>query len=173
MPDLAVSFTPCRPTEDDARQVMAWRNDPVTLSASRHREPKQWPRFWPEFRDTYFPDETALSPVFALLGEDRIGFLRFVPAPHPLSPDRRTAEISINIAPEWRGKGLGTVVLRAALDHLRGWEGDAVCAEVREENVVSIKAFVAAGFREIDVREVTIPDTGETCRMARFVFDLR
>ena len=28
-----------RPVEDEARLVMAWRNDPVTLAASENQEP--------------------------------------------------------------------------------------------------------------------------------------
>lgn len=173
MPESAVSLSPCRPLMEHARQVMAWRNDPVTLSMSRHRDPKRWESFWPEFRDTYFHVEAALTPVFALAGERRIGFLRFLPVEHPLAPNRRAVEISINIAPEWRGKGLGPMVLRAALDHLTAWGGDSVCAETREENIPSRKAFIAAGFRETGVAETLVPDTGEVCTMVRFVFDLR
>lgn len=172
MPDPAISFASCRPVAAHARLVMAWRNDPVTLSMSRHREPKQWESFWPEFRDVYFRVEAALTPLFALAGRRRIGFLRFVPVEHPLALDRRAVEISINIAPEWRGKGLGAAVLQAALHHLRDWDGDSVCAEAREENVPSRKVFAAAGFREVGVVEKRIPDTGEVCRMVRFVFDL-
>lgn len=172
MAEAAISFSPCQPMMEHARQVMAWRNDSVTLSMSRHREPKQWNAFWPEFRDTYFRVEEALVPVFAVIGDRRIGFLRFLPAEHPQGLDRRTIEISINIAPEWRGRGLGTAVLRAALGHLGAWGGDTVCAEAREGNIASRKAFVAAGFREIGVTETHIADTGETCRMARFVYDL-
>ena len=173
MAEAAISFSPCRPVPDHARQVMAWRNDPTTLSMSRHREPKRWHSFWPEFRNTYFRVEDALVPVFAVAGERRIGFLRFLPAEHPLALDRRAVEISINIAPDRRGRGLGTAVLRAALDHLKAWDGDAVCADVREDNIASRRAFAAAGFREIGVHETRIPDTGERCRMVRFVFDLR
>lgn len=172
MSDPAISFSACRPVEADARQVMVWRNDPVTLSMSRHREPKRWEGFWPEFRDDYFAVEAALTPVFALTGEERIGFLRFVPVEHPLAMNRRTVEISINIAPEWRGKGLGTAVLRAVLGYLRAWGGDSVYAETREGNAPSRKAFAAAGFRDIGMVEKRIPDTGERCRMIRFVFDL-
>jgi len=137
-----------------------------------HREPKTWETFWPEYRDSYFGHPEYPAPVFALREGRRIGFLRFEPMQHPRGLRGRTVGVSINIAPEIRGQGLGTAVLKAALKHLAMQGVDTVCAEVREENVVSRKAFAAAGFRDLGPFRKLIADTGEQCDVIRFVADV-
>jgi N-acetylneuraminate synthase len=169
MPEPSISFEACRPVTDDARQIMTWRNDPVTLSMFFHRDPKLWESFWPEYRDGYFRHPEYPAPVFALREGRRIGFLRFESMEHPLGLRGRTVGVSINIAPEARGKGLGTAVLKAALSHLAMQGFDTVCAEVREENVASRKVFAAAGFRDLGPFRKLIVDTDEQCTVIRFV----
>jgi len=169
MSDAEILLENCHPVEEHARQVIAWRNDPVTLSMSYHRDPKSWESFWPEYRDGYFSHPEYPAPVFALREGRRIGFLRFESMEHPLGLGGRTVGVSINIAPEARGKGLGTAVLKAALSHLAMQGFDTVCAEVREENVASRKAFAAAGFRDLGPFRKLIADTGEQCTVIRFV----
>ena len=172
MPDRDLSFEDCRPIEAHGRQVMDWRNDPVTLAMSYHREPKGWGTFWPEFRDEYFCYPDYPAPVFVASDGVRIAFLRFEPAAHPKGYSGRTVDISINVAPEHRGRGLGTAMLAAARDHLRGHGIDSVCAEVRTANESSAKSFLGAGFEEIEATDKTIPDTGEVARIRRFLAEL-
>lgn len=172
MRSRTVSFEACRVTEDDARQIMNWRNDPVTLAMFYHRDPKSWDRFWPEYRDRYFSHPDYPAPVFALHDGHRVGFLRFEPVPHPDGLRGRTVDVSINIAPEARGKGLGTAVLKAVLDHLSRQGIDTVYAEIRQENTASRKAFAAAGFAELGPFRKLVPDTGEQCDVIRFLAEL-
>ena len=151
---------------------MDWRNDPHTLSMFYHREPKVWDTFWPEFRDSYFT-VAELPPLFVRVGCERIGFLRFQPiAPLPEEAGR-TADISINIATAHRGRRLGVAALKAGLKFLRDTgAADSVIAEVRQENIASRKAFLAAGFRELEETTHTVTDTGERCRIVRFRYDI-
>jgi N-acetylneuraminate synthase len=165
-----VSFDLCRPLESDARQVMIWRNDPITLSMFYHREPKIWDSFWPEFRDTYFLNKP--SPVFARVQGQRVAFLRFESARDPRGLSGHCVDISINLAPEWRGRGLGTVVLRAASGFLRTAGIDTICAEVRTDNLASVNAFTGSGYQTVDEMEKLVTDTGETVSIRRFVLDL-
>jgi ribosomal protein S18 acetylase RimI-like enzyme len=52
--------------------------------------------------------------------------------------------VSVNIAPERRGRGFGEKLLAAALAR----EGAGrVIAEVRRDNIVSVRLFQALGFR--------------------------
>lgn len=172
MTGLEVSFESCSVVEVDARQVMKWRNDPATLAMSFHHDPKTWEHFWPEYRDRYFSHPDYPLPVFAVHEGRRVGFLRFEPVPHPAGLHGRTVDVSINIAPESRGRGLGTAVLRAALDHLARQGVDTVYAEVKVENAASSKAFAAAGFTEIGPFRKLVADTGEQCDVIRFVAEL-
>jgi len=170
--DAIISFEPCRPVESHARLVMKWRNDPVTLSMFYHRQPKVWEDFWPEFRDTYFSHAAHPGPLFSLVEGRRVGFLRFQPVRHPTGLAGRSVDVSINLAPEARGCGLGARVLKHALDYLRSVGIDSVYAEVRQENAASLKAFEAAGFTVLGLEHKLIPDTGEQCGINRFLAEL-
>ena len=96
-----VQFECVQKCEDHARLIMGWRNDPETLRQSFHTEPKVWEEFYPEFLEEYFcfPD---LPPLFALMGGERVAFLRFRPVAHPEDLNRRCCDISINVIPEKR-----------------------------------------------------------------------
>jgi HAD superfamily hydrolase (TIGR01509 family) len=167
----AIVFETCLPIEDHARIAMAWRNDPVTLSMSFHRREKIWESFWPEYRSTYFSGGPDLHPVFAVLDGERIGFLRFDPVPRPGLP-HRTVDLSINISPQWRGKGLGRRVIAAALERLGSLGVESVHAEVLIQNHASIRTFEAAGFQLLGRADKPNPETGEADRIVRFVAEL-
>jgi RimJ/RimL family protein N-acetyltransferase len=65
-----------------------------------------------------------------------------------IGPD--LAEISIGLAPEARGRGIGKAALRMAASdafHLLGVSG--VKALVKRDNAASLAAFIAAGFRVV------------------------
>jgi len=164
MADPAISFevVPC--SRQVADTIRAWRNDPQTLRMSYHIHPKQEETFWQEFRDTYFrfPE---LPPLFALSGGERIAFLRFVPLEIPGERLRSHCDISINVSPSHRSKGLGTAILRAIKAFLRERGIDDLHAEVRVENEASRRVFERAGFEKAGERQKRITDTGETCRI--------
>lgn len=163
-------FEKCQATEGDARLVMAWRNDPVTLAMSYHRAAKSWDDFWPEFRDSYCGGQPA--PLFAVVEGVRAGFLRFRPAPHPGGGAGRCTDISINLAPEVRGRGWGTAILKAAAGYLRAEGVKTVLAEVRRENTASARAFEAAGYRPLGPGETEVADTKERVLILSFILEL-
>jgi len=167
-----ISFEFCLPVQEHALQVMNWRNDPLTLSMFFHREPKVWADFWPEFQKSYFLNRRGINPVFALVGGVRIGFLKFSPVQHPRRLAGLTVDISINLSPEVRGKGLGRKVLHACLIHLQAQGVQSVYAEVLANNFASIKAFKAAGFNWIEQRGRSVQDTGEIHKVECFVADM-
>jgi len=59
-------------------------------------------------------------------------------------------EVSINLDPQQRGKGLGRLLLTKAIEHF--WtqvaDADLILAEIKKENAASKKAFENAGFEE-------------------------
>src|SRR5262245_36776330 len=134
MPE-SITFEICAPIEAHARLVMEWRNDPATLAMFFHRTPKQWDSFWPEFRAEYFTSDPA--PLFILADGRRAGFLRFKPVPHPRGIPGRCIDISINLAPDARGRGLGRAALSGLESELVRAGVDAVYALVRQENASS------------------------------------
>jgi RimJ/RimL family protein N-acetyltransferase len=161
----------CRLCKEHARQVMEWRNDPVTLSAFYHKEPKVWEEFWPEFRDTYFmfPD---LPPLFLRDSGARVAFIRFLPRPSH-GCRGRVVDVSLNVGPAHRGRGLGIQAVRTALQFLALKTNiDTVVAEVRRENIASHKTFLAAGFQRVEDTYHTVTETGEVCAISRYTLDI-
>ena len=149
--------------QEHAKVVMEWRNDPDTLKASFDRTPKVWESFWPEFQSEYFG---FLRPMFVLQAGQRVAFIRFRPASHPIDPARRCFELSIMVAPSFRGKGIAKAALKALpkLFSQRGY--DDILAEIKVENAASIKAFSDAGFSKVDEVEK------KGARVARFLLPL-
>jgi len=130
-----------RATPDDAEKLLAWANDPVTRQASFNTEPIPWETHvaWLNRR---LADENCAFFI-AHDGRADVGTARF---------DRReagVAEISFSLAPEARGCGLGTKLIRLAsyttfdegfCDEVRGW--------VKGTNKASLRGFEHAGFSE-------------------------
>lgn len=154
-----ISFELVNKSEEHARLIMAWCNDPVTLKMSFHQKPKEWPAFYREILEAYFliPD---LPPLFALYRGERIAFLRFKREKDPKSISRKCCNVSINIAPAFRGKKFGKSILAEVKNFARNQNYDSVLAECRSENIASQKAFMKAGFEAIGSIQKKI-DTGE------------
>jgi sialic acid synthase SpsE/GNAT superfamily N-acetyltransferase len=126
--------------EIEARQILDWRNDPVTLEMSCDSREKTFEQFFSDFCSKYFllPD---LPPLFCLLGATRVGYAYFRPM-----PEQDVAEISIAIGPEWRAKGIGTRFLKALDQHVcdRGYR--ALFAYIKPQNFASRRLFEHAGY---------------------------
>ncbi len=126
-------------TADDCRQVWLWRNDEATRRASFDSSeiPLETHEGW--FRDSL---ERRDRRIYIVLADGRpSGVVR-------LDVRGRQGTVSIHLAPERRGQGLGPAAL-VSLDR-SAWtelDLDAFVAEVKPDNRASIAAFTKAGFR--------------------------
>lgn len=126
-------------TQADAEDVWAWRQDPQTRAMSRSREatPLDAHRAW-------FAAALADPQRTLLIGEleaQKVGMVRF---------DRgAVTEVSINVNPDCRGRGLGRALLALALRR----EPGEVWAEVKDENGPSRRLFEGAGFELREARD--------------------
>lgn len=162
----SITLLPAKPTEEDARLVMRWRNDPVTRRNSFHQEKKVWESFYGEFRDEYFKMK-KLPPLFGLHRGERVGFLRF--REYQLNDVRDgVVEVGIMISPEFRRRGFGVNLIEMGVDWAFERGVDRVVAEIKRENIASIRAFEKAGFLFYDemIKEIV---TGERVPIYRFV----
>lgn len=170
-----ISFEIVAPEPEAVKLIMEWRNDPHTLKQSFHGELKSWPDFFSEYQNDYCADQT-LPSLFALLEGKRIGFLRFRrivdPIAGPLRRSLKTCDISINVAPEHRGHGLGRLILKSVLPVVRSWGVDSVLAEVKIDNTTSVSMFEAAGFRICDEIDHLVTDLGIKFPVKRMIYDL-
>lgn len=139
---------------DDAMLLLAWRNDAVTRRMSLHSEAVSLEEHLAWYTASL---SNPLRVIF--IGEDAetgvaVGMVRFDSDASP-SP---IAEVSLNIAPEQRGRGLGRAVLEAAIVALdaRHPEIRALTAVIRPENTASVRLFEAAGFHRIGESRETL-----------------
>ena len=119
-------------TADDAADLLAWRNDPVTRAMSRSTEPVE-----AGDHARWFHGALADPTCTLLIGEQagrKIGMVR-------LARGEET-EVSINLNPAARGRRLAGELLALALAEERG----AILAVIKPENLASIRLFQGAGF---------------------------
>jgi len=134
-PDVAVR----RATPDDAASLRTWRNDVAVRSASRRpgvvtaADHLAWLRaLWPDPDRHLLIAEADGVPV-GQVRFDRIGPARF--------------EISVSVAV--RGRGLGSAAIVAGVGWLAAAEGPALVeAQIRDQNLLSARAFRSAGFAD-------------------------
>ena len=131
-----------RATMKDALDVLAWRNDPHTIAMSRT----------PGIVDqathlAWFAKAIADQDRIILIATEdgrRLGMVRF---------DRSDGAwlVSINLAPEARGKGYGRAVLTEAMAVLRASNGPCrLSAEIKGNNAPSLRLFERCGFVQQD-----------------------
>ena len=125
-------------TPDDALDVLIWRNDPLTRAMSRTQEEVEQQAHVAWFNRALNDGASTL-----LIGEvegEKVGMVRF---------DHGVAtEVSININPLCRGRGLGHELLAEALS----WAKGDLVAVIKDENLASRRLFERAGF---ELRETT------------------
>jgi RimJ/RimL family protein N-acetyltransferase len=119
-------------TPDDASDLLAWRNDPLTRAMSRSSDAVE-----AADHARWFQHALQDADCTLLIGEDdgrKIGMVR-------LSRGEET-EVSINLNPAVRGRGLSRALLTLALAQ----ESGALLAVIKPENLASIRLFEGAGF---------------------------
>lgn len=169
MPQL--EFVCAMPSDEHARLAMQWRNHPETLKMSFHRLPKVWSEFQKEFIKEYFncPD---LPPLFISFKGQLVAMLRFRHVADPISFNRRCCELSIVVAPAFRGKGIGTTVLIEIQPWIKARGYDDIYAEIKPENSKSIQAFLKAGFSRLDDGLKFLEESGNSIPIHRYILKL-
>ncbi|MEQ8816111.1 MAG: GNAT family N-acetyltransferase [Thalassobaculum sp.] len=130
----------------DADDLLAWRNDPVTRTNSRNTA-----EISRESHDAWLLRALADANRriwIAERGVERLGTVSAVRnAGGPV-------ELSITVAPAMRGRGVGAVMLHAALaETARIWPGDAITAMIRPSNGPSLRLFERCGFVATDRKD--------------------
>lgn len=155
--------------ERDAKTIMNWRNDPQTLASFYDTRPKVWDKFWPEFQNNYFND-SSLPAIFVFLSNDRVAFVRFKQIEDPRGTNEKTCDISVNVNPDFRGKGLGAQSIAKASQFAIGRGFKNILAEIKLGNLPSIRSFEKAGYKRLDQVVKHIDITGEDCAVERYLF---
>jgi RimJ/RimL family protein N-acetyltransferase len=118
--------------KQDLADILAWRNDAVTRAMSRSPEPVD-----AAGHNAWFTAALSDPARVLLIGEldgGKVGMVRI---------DRgHETEVSINLNPAFRGRGLSLDLLNAAL----ATETGPILAVIRPNNAASIRLFEWAGF---------------------------
>lgn len=130
---------------DDRDRIRAWRNDPETRRASRNSAEISAPE-----HDAWFAAVVADPARRLYIGElddpagaVPIGMVRFDIGTQP-----DASEVSINLAPDHRGRRLSRPLLEAAIETFELERGgrEALIAVIRTSNPASSRIFHSLGF---------------------------
>ena len=124
---------------EDREVIWHWWNDPMTRKMMKRNEYVPWEEHCAWFEGVLHDDDRILC--VGLLGSERFGVVRF-----DLKGDR-IYEVSINLKPAFRGKGLASQILEASINYLLTKRSvRKLFATLKKINVPSMKAFARAGF---------------------------
>jgi len=121
-----------RATAEDALDVLAWRNDPLARAMSRTQDLVEEAGHVAWFSKAI--NDPRRTVLIGEVDDQKIGMVRF--------DHGDGTEVSININPPFRGRGLGYQLLSDALAYVSG----PIIAEIKEENLASLRLFERAGF---------------------------
>ncbi len=130
-------------TKTDAYLIFTWRNDPVTRQMSFNQDEKQWDDFKIEYATNYL--QNPLKPILVLLNNQEISFVGFIP-----TQDQNVYKIAINVAPKFRGQGLGKKILKQAMHYAFTNDCTKLIAEIKTENTASIRLFESCQFKLVE-----------------------
>ncbi len=132
----AVTLRPA--LSSDARTLWRWRNDPQTRAASFSGDAVELAAHERWLQDTLGRADRRLYVAHAE-GRDV--------ATARLDVQGTEAVVSLTVAPEWRGRGMGTHVLRALAAEAFGAAGlRRLVARIKPDNAASRTAFERAGY---------------------------
>jgi UDP-2,4-diacetamido-2,4,6-trideoxy-beta-L-altropyranose hydrolase len=133
-----------RVQEKDCRQLWEWANDPDVRPVSFATEPIPWERHV-EWFNSKLCDPSAVLYLVVDSGGIPAGQVRY-------QIHSTKAAVSISLAPQFRGKGYGEVVLKMAARDLSGTTAvTQIDAYVKPNNTASLRLFARAGYtRERD-----------------------
>jgi RimJ/RimL family protein N-acetyltransferase len=129
--------------EEDCRLVWDWANEPSVRAASFTTDFIPWEKHQEWFRTKLQDPNCAFFLALDGTGTP-VGQVRF---------DRNQDDvvISVSLAPECRGRGIGkTVIQKGARKVFSSWGSKRIQALIKVENESSHRAFLSAGFSPLD-----------------------
>jgi RimJ/RimL family protein N-acetyltransferase len=144
-------------TLEDSDLVWRWRNDMTTRKVSKNSAEIPWNDHQNWFRDSLNdPHTTNMIAELSDIAQP-IGYVRF-----DNCVATQTANISINVGPESRGKGFAVPLLLKCIRNYQRTGFATIVAEVKPANIKSIKAFERVGFVHTENRNEILKMTFST-----------
>jgi UDP-2,4-diacetamido-2,4,6-trideoxy-beta-L-altropyranose hydrolase len=128
--------------QQDCDDILNWRNDVVTRSVFYEGGLVEYTSHKVWFDKTLNDEQQVLTIGFE--GKDKVGVVRY-------DNDEEKIEVSINLNPIFRGKGLGPGLLTETEKMLpQCWRSLSLLAEIKSTNTASISTFERAGYSFVE-----------------------
>lgn len=132
-------------TMDDATRLYVWRTHKSTRAMMRDTGEIRWEDHVDWLQKALVSPKTIL--VIGCADSTPVGTAR-------LDRDGDSAEISVTVAPECRGGGIGAeIITRATAWGFTVYNLTTITARIKTENVASQKAFTKAGYTVLSQSE--------------------
>ena len=125
----------------DSKRVWEIRNQPLVRNNSNDPQKISWVKHQRWFKRKYFTPEKNFCFVLVEKNDKVIGYCRF---DHQCELDSYL--ISIAVDSEYHGRGLGHLLLNQSLRLLKPFISKPILAEIKKENLPSIKVFEKNNF---------------------------
>jgi len=127
--------------EKDCKKLFQWANDPQTRSNSLNSTEIKYENHIKWFKSKLNDENSHLFLCYNI--DEEIGLIRF-------EKKNDKWNVGIVIDPQARGKGFGKETLNLGLQEFSKLYTDVVLAQIKEDNIGSIKIFEANGFKIIN-----------------------
>lgn len=137
-------------TMEDAKLLLAWRNDPETRKASINTEEVTWDGHIAWLKRT-LNDQPDPPNRYLFVAEEEgtpVGTVRL----DRLAEDQGGFELSWTVAPEARGRGVGRQMVETATK-LPILLSERFIARIKPDNLASLKIVAAVGFIENGIKD--------------------
>lgn len=142
---MNVDFVLMERNRETAAIIFKLRQDPIAQSVSFSKLEDSLEAFYSKFLNNYFYFSDLPSLLVSVDGK-KIGYVSFRPYPNPYA-ESKAAEISICIDPQYRGKKIGSIVLKKINEIAFSNGYEALYACIKKDNITSKKTFENAGYQ--------------------------
>ena len=125
---------------NDSKDIWKWRNDSCARKMFKNTEIVNWN----EHVDWYnkaLKNKNILIYIAMIGDHEKVGMTRF-----DINEDKKTVEVSINVAPKHRGKSICKKMLAKAVEKLNIDDDYTITATIKLINFASINCFTSCGF---------------------------
>lgn len=134
---------------EDSLTLLEWRNDPQTRENSLTTEEVSLENHHKWFTGSLQREDRVIYVAEAISSENHFqacGMCRF-----DISQAGKTAVVSINLSPKFRGQGLSLPILQMSITEFSQSQDQVniLEAEIKVSNQASISIFTKAGFKQV------------------------
>ena len=142
-----LTVRPARP-EDAGRLAAIWNREVEAALSTTDTEPRDVAA-----QRAWLAAHSPLHPVVVAVADDEVVGYAALAAYREKPAFRRTVEDSVYVDGEWRGRGVGRLLLAQLVERATALGHRSILARITADNVASRRLHEAASFRLVGVEE--------------------